>query len=48
MKKKIILFMVTVLVFGACNYYFLEKSPIESQTEATAFKTYNNFQTYAW
>lgn len=48
MKKKIILFMAAVLMFGACNDDFLEKSPIESQTEATAFKTYNNFQTYAW
>lgn len=32
----------------ACNDDFLEKSPIEMQTEASAFKTYDNFKTYSW
>lgn len=48
MKKKIILFMAAALTFGACNDDFLEKNPVESQTEATAFKTYSNFKTYSW
>lgn len=48
MKKLLILSIAATLTFGACNDDFLEKNPIESQTEATAFKTYSNFQTYAW
>lgn len=34
-------------LFISCDDY-LDKFPIESQTEATAFKTYDNFKTYAW
>ena len=36
------------LLLNACNDSFLEKYPIEQQTEATAFKTYDNFKTYSW
>ena len=48
--KKIyyIISVILSLSLGACNNDFLEKYPIESQTEATAFKTYDNFKTYAW
>lgn len=48
MKKILILSIAATLTFGACNDDFLEKAPVESQTEATAFKTYNNFKTYVW
>lgn len=40
--------MAALLALGACNDDFLEKFPVESQTEATAFKNYGNFKTYAW
>ncbi|MFV0376542.1 MAG: RagB/SusD family nutrient uptake outer membrane protein [Mangrovibacterium sp.] len=46
--KKIILSIYIALLFVSCNDDFLEKYPIESQTEATAFETYANFETYAW
>lgn len=48
MKKILILSIAATLTLGACNDDFLEKTPIESQTEATAFKTYSNFKTYSW
>lgn len=47
MKKYIVIF-ATLLFAISCNDDFLEKYPLESQTEATAFKTYNNFKTYSW
>lgn len=49
MKKQIliIIFAVSTLVW-ACNDSYLEKFPVETLTEATAFNTYSNFQTYAW
>ena len=48
MKKIYITTLIAALSLGACNDDFLEKYPIESQTEATAFITYDNFKTYAW
>ncbi|WP_423127907.1 RagB/SusD family nutrient uptake outer membrane protein [Gaoshiqia sp. Z1-71] len=49
MKKYLLIFpVIAAFVLGACNDDFLEKYPIESQTEATAFKTNENFRTYAW
>lgn len=48
MKKTTISTLVTLLlVFSSCDD-FLDKFPVESQTEATAFKTYDNFKTYTW
>ena len=47
MKKKIFILLLVVALI-ACNDDYLEKYPLESQTEATAFKTYNNFKTYTW
>lgn len=48
MMKKYIVIFATLLFAISCNDDFLEKYPLESQTEATAFKTYNNFKTYSW
>ena len=48
--KKYIFISFFALLFGvsACDDSFLNRTPIEQQTEATAFKTYANFETYAW
>lgn len=46
--KKYIIILMAALAFGACNDNYLEKYPIESQTELSAFKTYSNFKTYSW
>lgn len=48
MRKIYIPLLSSLLAFGACNDDFLERVPVESLTEATAFKTYENFKTYAW
>ena len=49
MKKNIyIIVVMTTLLLGACNDDFLEKYPTDSQTEDTAFNTYENFKTYTW
>ena len=48
MMKKYIIIFVTLLFLVSCNDDFLERHPVESQTEATAFKTYDNFKTYGW
>ena len=49
MKKYIyIIVVMTSLLLGACNDDFLEKYPTDSQTEGTAFNTYENFKTYTW
>ncbi|MCO5239415.1 MAG: RagB/SusD family nutrient uptake outer membrane protein [Chitinophagaceae bacterium] len=50
--KKILKYTVFILClknFSACKSdNFLEVPPKNLQTEGTAFKTYDNFQTYAW
>jgi hypothetical protein len=49
MKKNLIIALAVSLTgLSACNDEFMEKLPIESQTPATAFKTYENFKTYSW
>jgi len=48
MKKQILIIILAVSTFWACNDSFLEKLPVETLTEGTAFSTYSNFQTYAW
>jgi hypothetical protein len=45
--KNIVGFIV-LSALGCCNDAFLEKVPVVSQSEATAFKTYDNFLTYSW
>ncbi len=46
--KKYFFILIITLFLSSCNDSFLEKLPIESQTESTAFKTYDNFKTYTW
>lgn len=49
MKKYIsILILFVGLGMTGCNDDFLEYAPKTSLTEATAFKSYDNFRTYAW
>jgi hypothetical protein len=48
MKKYILALSVIVAAFVGCKKDFLEREPIDQLTEATAFETYSNFQTYAW
>jgi hypothetical protein len=48
MKKYILILIFAVSTLVACNNDYLEKLPVETLTEATAFGTYSNFQTYAW
>jgi hypothetical protein len=47
MKKLIILGLVALFTFSACNDDFLEKRPITEQSEAALVK-YENFMTYSW
>lgn len=48
MKKNNILILIVLFLVPGCNDDFLEKTPIETQTEVTLFKNYDNFQTYCW
>ena len=46
--KIILLFFALFIITNACNDAFLERKPIETQTEETAFRNYDNFKTFAW
>ncbi len=48
MKNIHLLILLSAFIIVSCNDDFLEKIPIESQTEATAFRTYANFETFSW
>ena len=48
MKKYIIILIFAVSTLISCNNDYLEKLPVETLTEGTAFGSYSNFQTYAW
>ena len=48
MKKYCLAFSVLVLLLASCKKDFLNRKPIDQLTEATAFVTTGNFQTYAW
>lgn len=48
MKKYIWTLFALALGISACNDDFLEKRPIETQTEVTAFQSYENFKTFSW
>lgn len=49
MKKHLAIFLFSATLFGtSCNDSFLDRKPVESLTEDTFFKTYENFKTYAW
>jgi len=46
--KKYILGIVVALALWNCNNDYLEKYPLDSLTEQTAFVTADNFRTYSW
>lgn len=46
--KKYILVCLSILFLASCNDDFMDRYPIEKQSEETAFKTSLNFKTYAW
>lgn len=46
--KKYILIFASLFVISSCNNDYLEKRPLDTQTEATAFKSYENFKTFSW
>lgn len=48
MKRYILILIMAVSVLTSCNDAYLEKLPVETLTESTAFNSYSNFQTYAW
>lgn len=49
MKKKIYIFTIVLSAFlSSCDNDYLDRYPIDKETEPTAFITYENFQTYAW
>ena len=50
LKKYIVLPVIALTGLGltGCSSDFLDKIPLDQQTEATAFKTSDNFKTYAW
>ncbi len=50
LKKYIVLPVIALTGWGmsGCSSDFLDKYPLDEQTEATAFKTSDNFKTYAW
>lgn len=45
--KKYISFALFVILAAGCKKDYLDKVPLDALTEATAFKTYDNFKTYA-
>ncbi len=40
--------IVLIIIVSGCTKEFLNKTPLDSQTEETAFKTDENFRTYSW
>lgn len=46
--KNIFLMMAVMLALGSCKKDFLDKYPLTSPTEATAFQTYDNFKSYIY
>lgn len=49
MKNKIYIILCSTLMLSGClNNDYLEKYPLDKQTEKTAFVTYDNFKTYSW
>ncbi|WP_291906082.1 RagB/SusD family nutrient uptake outer membrane protein [Chitinophaga sp. CB10] len=47
MKKNIFL-LLALFAASSCNKDYLNKLPLDQLTEATAFKTADNFRTYLW
>ncbi|MEG1545367.1 MAG: RagB/SusD family nutrient uptake outer membrane protein [Tannerellaceae bacterium] len=48
MKKQIASAMICMLMASCLNNDFLEVYPKDQQTEATTFKSYDNFKAYSW
>lgn len=48
MKKIIILMLLFVSTVSCMNNDYLEKLPLDKQTEESTFKNYNGFKTYSW
>lgn len=48
MKTRILVSIILLAFVVSCKKNFLEKKPIDSLSEGTAFVTYDNFKTYAW
>ncbi len=46
--KKNILLLSTLIAVASCNKDYLNKLPLDQMTEATSFKTSDNFKTYMW
>lgn len=46
--KKYILGIFALLALWSCNDNYLEKYPLDSLTEKTAFVTADNFKTFSW
>lgn len=46
--KKILLSIAVMLAAVGCNDASMDRFPIESQTEVTAFKSNENFKTFSW
>jgi hypothetical protein len=48
--RKITPYILSALMLtgAACNKDYLNKAPLDQQTEATSFRTYENFKTYSW
>jgi starch-binding outer membrane protein, SusD/RagB family len=44
----IYLLFIFVMINYSCTKDYLNKTPLDQQTEATSFQTYTNFKTYAW
>ena len=48
MKKIAVLFIVFTLILNGCNDSYLEKYPLTSLVEETAFESYDNFKAYMY
>ncbi|MEX6686952.1 RagB/SusD family nutrient uptake outer membrane protein [Danxiaibacter flavus] len=48
MKRSLIILAAVILVLSGCSKTYLDRYPLDQQTEVTAFKTSDNFKTYAW
>ena len=48
MKKSIFYLSVLTALVAGCKKDFLQRTPEDQLTEATAFVTYDNFKSYAW
>ncbi|PVD52701.1 RagB/SusD family nutrient uptake outer membrane protein [Terrimonas sp.] len=47
-QNRFYILLFAVVLMASCNKDFLNKVPLDQQTEATSFKTYENFKTYTW